>query len=52
MIKEFQINFLSETIFNQEIELFLKQESEDEFTVAAIRKSDKKNIFTVKLIFE
>jgi len=52
MIKEFQINFLNEAKFGQEIEMFLKQESEDDYTVVAIRKSDQKNIFVAKLIFE
>ncbi len=51
-ISEFQINFLNEATFNQEIELFLKQESKNDYMVVAIRKDDKKNVFAAKVIYE
>jgi acyl-ACP thioesterase len=51
MIKEFQINFISEATFNQEIDLFLKPENEDQFVVVAVRKEDRKSVFVAKLMF-
>jgi acyl-ACP thioesterase len=51
MIKEFQINFISEATINQEIDLYLKRENEHQYIVVAVRKEDRKNVFAAKLIF-